>query len=498
MAGKQLSRRHLLKLGALMGIGALVGPQPVESASPALTDAAAPALSTGVAAYDSAYRKAIDVIAANSARGRFIAGESWPQLWTRDTAYAIDLACALVQPVAARNTLRSLTEHVGGIGACWAQDVCGHFGGWPNLTDAIAGTIGAWALYRVTGDAALLTWAYGVTANSLARAERDAYHADSGLFTGCASFMESNSAYPERYAWRGRLVGRTKALSTNLLYYRAYNLAGRMAQILGRTGRTFQARAEQLQAAINRRLWMPAQGYYAYLEDENGDQNTHMEGSGEAFAVLWGAADPIACARILTNVPVTDWGIPCQWPQYPEWMDYRREDPDYYHNGMVWPFVQGYWAWAAATQRRLTVFQRELERCLALTQRSDTIQEFYRPEDGAPDGSRRQLWSAAGLLSMIYHGLFGMAFQEDGITFAPVVPRTFDTIRLTNVTYRRSTLAITVRGAGARIVRFALDGQPAIHPRISAALTGPHTIDIQLGHRTGCPRAAPTRAADCF
>lgn len=60
-----------------------------------------------------------------------------------------------------------------------------------------------------------------------------------------------------------------------------------------------------------------------------------MEGSGEAFAVLWGVADRAAGARMLTNVPVTDWGIPCQWTQYAEWMDYRRSDPDYYHNGMV-------------------------------------------------------------------------------------------------------------------------------------------------------------------
>ena len=491
MSGKQISRRRALKLGALVGMHALVGPQPLLSAPRAPADAVAPGLFTGVAAYDSAYRKAVDVIVANSVDGRFIAGEGWPQVWTRDTAYAVDLACALIQPVASRSTLLSLTERVGGIGPCWIQDVCGHFGGWPNLTDAIAGTVGAWALYRVTGDAALLGWAYDVTANSLARAQRDAYDSKSGLFMGCASFMESNSAYPLRYAWHGRLVGRTKALSTNLLYYRAYSLVARMAQLLGRDGRAFQARADQLHIAINRRFWMPAQGYYAYLEDENGDQITHMEGSGEAFAVLWGAADWLASARILSNVPVTEWGIPCQWPQYPEWMDYRRTDPDYYHNGMVWPFVQGYWAWAAATQRRVSVFQRELEACLALTQRNDTIQEFYRPEDGAPDGSRRQLWSAAGLLSMFYRGLFGMDFQEDGITFAPIVPRTFESIRLTDITYRGSTLNIAVRGSGARITGFALDGQPQSRPYISATLTGPHTIDIELSTTAGCARPMP-------
>jgi hypothetical protein len=491
MASKQLSRRRLLKLGALIGIGALVGPQPLRAAPAAAGDAPAPSLSTGIAAYDAAYRKAVAVIAANSVDGRFIAGAGWPQVWTRDTAYAVDLACALIRPIASRNTLLGLTEQVAGIGACWVQDVCGHFGGWPNLTDAIAGTIGAWSLYRVTGDAELLGWAYDVTANSLARAERDAYDATTGLFTGCASFMESNSAYPRRYAWQGRLVGRTKALSTNLLYYRAYRLAARMAQLLERDGGRFQARAEQLGATINQRLWMPRLGYYAYLEDERGELNTHMEGSGEAFAVLWGLADRAASARMLTNVPVTEWGIACQWPQYPEWMNYRRDDPDYYHNGMVWPFVQGYWAWAAATQQRLSAFQRELEGCLALTQRNDTIQEFYRPEDGVPDGSRRQLWSAAGWLSMIYHGLLGMAFQGDGITFAPVVPRTFDSIHLTGVVYRRSTLDISVRGSGTRVARFLLDGQPQLRPQISATLAGPHTVDIQLSDRPRCVKRAP-------
>jgi hypothetical protein len=491
MANPQLSRRRLLKLGALIGIGTLVGPRPLWAAPQAASDSAAPDLLTGVAAYDSAYRKAIAVIAADTVDGRFIAGAGWPQVWTRDTAYAVDLACALIRPVASRNTLLSLTELVAGIGACWIQDVCGHFGGWPNLTDAIAGTIGAWSLYRLTGDAELLRWAYDITANSLARAERDAYDAEAGLFTGCASFMESNSAYPRRYAGRGRLVGRTKALSTNLLYYRSYSLAARMAQLLERDGGAFQARAEQLHAAINKRFWMPDQGYYAYLEDENGQLNTHMEGSGEAFAVLWGLADRAAGARMLSSVPVTDWGIPCQWPQYPEWMDYRRDDPDYYHNGMVWPFVQGYWAWAAVAQRRLSVFQRELEACLALTQRKGTIQEFYRPDGGVPDGSRRQLWSAAGWLSMIYHGLFGMAFQEDGITFAPVVPRTFESIRLVGVAYRGSMLDITVRGSGVRIARFALDGQLLARPHIGTTLAGRHTIDIQLDDAPRCVKPMP-------
>jgi hypothetical protein len=92
---------------------------------------------------------------------------------------------------------------------------------------------------------------------------------------------------------------------------------------------------------------------------------------------------------------------------------------------------------------------------------------------------------------MIYHGLFGMAFQEDGVMFAPVVPRTFETIRLTGVAYRRSTLNIIVRGSGTRIARFALDGQPQARPYISATLAGPHTVDIQLDDAPRCVKRAP-------
>ena len=28
-------------------------------------------------------------------------------------------------------------------------------------------------------------------------------------------------------------------------------------------------------------------------------------------------------------------------------MNYQTGESGYYHNGMIWPFVQGYWAWAA-------------------------------------------------------------------------------------------------------------------------------------------------------
>jgi hypothetical protein len=434
---------------------------------------------SGVAAYDAAYQKARRVIAADVKDGKFLAGQNWAQVWTRDTSYSVELACALLHPDVSKTTLLGLAQPVEGIGECWYQDKCGHFAGWPNLTDAIVGASGAWALYLVTGDRELLRPVYERTVRSLARAERDAFNPELGLFSGCASFMESNSGYPKKYAMRGDMLAKTYALSTCLLYYRGYTVAAQAAKALGEDVRPWREKAAKLKAAINARFWLPDKGYYAYFLDETGALNPRMEGLGEAFAILTGVADAGRARRILRSTPTTPWGFPCLWPQFEEWRDYKRDFAHYYHNGMIWPFVQGYWAWAASESRDLPAFTRELDALVKLSEKNDTFMELYRPEDGAPDGSPRQLWSASGFLSMIYHGLFGMDFQENGVRFAPVVPERFEQLRLGNLKYRDSELRIVVKGHGTGLRSFKVDGKPQ-NPFFDPAKTGPHEIEILM------------------
>ena len=435
---------------------------------------------SGVAAYDQAYRKARGVIAADVKDGQFLAGQNWAQVWTRDTSYSVELACALLHPDVSKTTLLGLTQSVAGIGECWYQDKCGHFAGWPNLTDAIVGASGTWALYLVTGDRELLRPIYERTLRSLQRAERDAYDSKTGLFKGCASFMESNSGYPKKYAMKGEMIGKTCALSTCLLYYRGYLVAAQAGEMLGEDVRPLREKAARLKEAINARLWQPDKGYYAYFLDENGVLDSRMEGLGEAFAILTGVADTKRANQILRSTPTTEWGFPCLWPQYEEWRDYKRDFAHYYHNGMIWPFVEGYWAWAASQMRDVPTFRRELDAAVKLSEKNDTFMELYRPEDGKPDGSPRQLWSASGFLSMIYHGLFGMAFEQDGIRFAPVVPERFQTLTLSNVKYRDAVLQITVKGSGTKIHEFKLDGKKQRQPVFPAASKGRHEIEISL------------------
>jgi glycogen debranching enzyme len=435
--------------------------------------------SSGVSAYDQAYQKARRVIAADVQDGKFLAGQNWQQVWTRDTSYSVELACALLHPEVSKTTLLGLSQSVEGIGDCWYQDKCGHFAGWPNLTDAIVGASGTWELYVVTGDRELLRPLFDRTVRSLQRAERDAFDAKLGLFRGCSSFMESNSGYPKDYAMKGERVGKTCALSTCLLYYRGYMVAVSSGEALGEDVRSFRDKAAKLKKAINARFWQADKGYYAYFIDETGALDPRMEGLGEAFAILTGVANEKKANSILKNTPTTSWGFPCLWPQYPEWRDYKRDFAHYYHNGMIWPFVQGYWAWAATDMKNVPVFARELDALVKLSEKNDTFMELYRPEDGKPDGSPRQLWSASGFLSMIYHGLFGMEFSEKGVAFAPVVPERFDELVLDNVKYRGAQLRIVLKGHGTRIRQFKMDGKSA-RPFIPASLTGSHQIEIVM------------------
>jgi glycogen debranching enzyme len=279
---------------------------------------------------------------------------------------------------------------------------------------------------------------------------------------------------------KGDLIARTYALSTCLLYYRGYLVAAQAGEALHHDTRALRDKAGRLKQAINAKFWLPNKGYYAYFLEASGEPNPRMEGLGEAFAILTDVADHQRARQILEATPTTDWGFPCLWPQFEEWKDYNRDFAHYYHNGMIWPFVQGYWAWAASQKKDVRTFGRELNALIRLSAKNQTFQELYRPEDGAPDGSPRQLWSASGFLSMIYHGLIGMDFQVDGVRFAPVVPEGYEEITLGEVKYRDAELNIKVKGHGTTVREFRLDGNSQRKHFLAAATKGTHEIEIRM------------------
>ncbi|KAL3910818.1 MAG: hypothetical protein SGILL_007540 [Bacillariaceae sp.] len=474
-------------------------------------------LHTGNDRIDTAYKLAMAELEANIATTKgnsydptdpyFIAGNGWTQLWTRDTSYAIELGAGLVRPDVSLTSLQKCTSMVpltetNGDGTLsskkkvvWYQDKCGHFGGWPNLSDAIVGARGAWSLYLYTGNTTFLEWAYDITVNSLKRAEQDVKH--HGLFHGCSSFMESNSGYPLKYALNGTLVGNTKALSTNMLYWNGYRLASEMGDILLMNNEEvghLRNQADKLREKIRDTFWQEDKGFYAYLHDENGNLVEQMEGLGEALVLLSEEFESSEhrVRSILGHTHRTEIGIPCLWPRF-DHGDIPNLDDDHhismrYHNGRIWPFVSGYFAIAAARKGRADIFTEEMIRLIDLSEQNNTFAEFYELDKTFPPKRRRQLWSDTGYMGMIYQGLFGMVFEVNGIIFIPTKSKLSsygfaemdETISLLNVKYRKAVLDIHVKGYGNRIKTFSINGETQKLPKVDATAEGKQVIEIEV------------------
>jgi hypothetical protein len=130
----------------------------------------------------------------------------------------------------------------------------------------------------------------------------------------------------------------------------------------------------------------------------------------------------------------------------------------------------------------VNVFQHELQSLQNLFHNSSSgeFREFYNL-DGTPAGGHQQLWSASCYLSMIFHGLFGMNFEESGIRFDPLVPSSFpDSIALVSVLYRDMALNITIEGSGMFVKQFYLDGSKQSDAFVPGDLTGSHSVRIVM------------------
>lgn len=465
-------------------------------------------LRSGDAAVDRCHALALETLDRNTKPFRdglldapvpcFLAGESYDTPWTRDCAYNVWNAGALLDPEAAHNTLLSVLLR---------EDGSVRIGG--QYWDAVAWVVGAWHYVCVTGDRDFLPLALEATANSLGFFERTEFDPATGLFMGPASYGDGVASYPEPYNDAGGSSGildypaahpeigkiRMKCLSTNCLYYGAYGRAAEMARALGRSERTdeWQRKAQALRDRINEHLWLAGEGRYGYFLGHDNELVAHMEGLGQSLAVLLQVADEDRAARLLSAQHVTPYGIPCVWPVFP-----RFQSPDGMsfgrHNGTVWPFIQGYWAEAAARHGRLDLFDRELTTLTTAVDRVANFYEIFHPLTGEPygglqidhgamrlwDSCPRQTWSATGYLRMIHQVLVGMDFVPDGLRFRPAVPERFGDVTLEHVPYRAARLDIRLRGRGTAIRAFHLDGERLDTPCLPADLRGSHRVELDL------------------
>ncbi len=365
--------------------------------------------------------------------GCFETGRLWNYVWTRDTAYAVDLGLAAMDPTRSLNSLAfKLSERRGGGDLQIVQDT-GSGGSYPVSSDRVAWALGAWELLRhlhgATRDA-FASRAYEAVRNTLEHDREVVFDPEDGLYFGEQSFLDwREQTYPEWTAADTVHLGMSKSLGTNLLHLRALELASFLADELGESAAStrYAGFAGDLRDAIRTRFWLEDEGGFSTFVTTGLDPAPvrRFDALASAFAVLFDVATEAQAARVMASYPHYGPGVAVIWPQ--------QQQTPIYHNRGEWPFVTAYWLRAAKHANNDAVAAKMMRALMRGAALNLSNMENFEASSGAPwrdEGassgpvvnSQRQLWSVAGYLSMVHHTLFGLEATDAGLAVRPYVP----------------------------------------------------------------------------
>jgi glycogen debranching enzyme len=418
------------------------------------------------------------------------AGADYARPWTRDGSLNGMMAGSLLEPGIAENTLWHITEK--------RQTVRGQW--WDRMIWVIA----AWHHYKVTGDRDFLRQACDCAAASLENHRREFFVEEYGLFRGPSHLCDGIAGYPDppavntdgQSSYCEDYPNLVYIMPTSLqaIYYGAYRAAADMARSLQREQSEitrWEGYAAELREQATRHLWVPELHRYGYFVHGKGPKagqlETHQEGAGLAYALLFGLADEQQSREIMDHFHNQPYGMTCVWPHFARFSDQRPGR----HNVLVWPQMNAYWALATLRRGRPDLFHWEFDNVTRLLHStSPDIREIYDSIHGTPNGgiqsgkqweaTHHQTWGATGYLGMIYRGIFGLQFDEDGIRFQPNLPAKWGVCRLNGLIYRDAKFNITLTGSGSQVARFELDGEVRRPAALPATTSGEHTVHIHL------------------
>ena len=437
--------------------------------------AAFPQYKSTVPMMDALYNMAIEEMENAIEPDRtFRTGKEWAGVWTRDISYSIILSMATLQPKVAEHSLLRKVKNNRVI-----QDT-GTGGSWPVSSDRMIWAVAAWEVYKTTGDQNWLAKAYQIIKNSIEDDLKNVYDPETGLVKGESSFLDwRDQTYPK---WmQSADIYSSENLGTNAVHYQTNVVLSKMAKLMKDepAAAKYAKIAVQIKTGINTLLWIPEKGYYGqYLYGRQFKiLSPRSEALGEALTVLFDIADPERQKSVVAQTPVTNFGIPCIYPQIPNIPPY--------HNDGVWPFVQSYWTLAAAKTGNAEAVVQSMSAiyrpaALFLTNKENFVSstgDFA----GTQVNSSNMLWSLSGNISMVYKVLFGIDMEEDALILKPFVPKILSGERsLNNFKYRNALLDIALSGYGNQIKTITLDGSPLPSAKIPASLSGQHKVVIVL------------------
>ena len=362
--------------------------------------------------------------------GCFETGALWTYVWTRDTAYSVDLGLALADPTRATNSLRfKLSARRDGSAPQIIQDT-GSGGSYPISTDRSVWALGARAaLSTLKGEerSRFELEAYEAMKNTIEHDRIMIYDPRDGLYRGEQSFLDwREQSYPEWVANDVVHLGMSKSLSTNIGHYALLSFVTELAERAGDVEQytTYSEWAESLKTSINDRLWLDDVGQYSTFIPTTLDPTAayRYDLLGSALAISTGVASEAQARRIISSYPLFPHGPAVQWPQL-------REIP-IYHNRGIWPFVTAYGLRAARKVGHPTAVNLLIESILSGAglnlsnmENLDAGTGLAFAEDGWLSGpvvnSRRQLWSVAGALGLFHEHIFGLTPSLEGLKVEP-------------------------------------------------------------------------------
>jgi hypothetical protein len=441
------------------------------------------------AVYNLSLEEAVKSINTDSYGEVFYTGTAWQKVWTRDTALSNLYSLAWVFPQISYNCEREKVKTGGGV-SVFEQDT-GTGGSYPVSTDKIITMLSVWETYLADGNKEHLSYFYDICNNTIMQDMNVAYDNDAGLFRGETCGLDwRDQTYPdwtsETYDSGLSTIAESKTASVNAIYCRVLEIMSKAAKILGKGEKAEQAwakMAQDLSAKIKDRLWNKNLGLYSsweYPEFMGSVLAEKADVLGNGFALWFDIGTDSQLKDITENYRLVPYGADTVYPQK---QGKLKNANKIYHNFGIWPGWDSILMVGAGYHNNKALAEEIFNSNVHGAATSLTNKEVINYRTGEGVESDQQLWSIAGTLAGYYRVMFGMNYDEDGITFNPYIPSWMKgPFELSNFKYRNATLKINLSGEGDKVKSFKVDGAAKdiasyVFPNDSK---GSHTIDIVM------------------
>ncbi len=441
------------------------------------------------AVYNLTLEEAVKSINTDSYGEVFYTGTNWQKVWTRDTALSNLYSLAWVFPEISYNCEREKIKKSGDV-SVFEQDT-GTGGSYPVSTDKIITMLSVWETYLADGDEDHLSYFYDVCSNTIKQDMNVAYDNDAGLFRGETCGLDwRDQTYPdwtsETYDSGLSAIAESKTASVNAIYCRVLEIMSKAAKVLGKGEEAEQAwakAAKDLKAKISERLWNKDLGLYSsweYPEYMGSPLAWKADVLGNGFALWFNLGSDSQLDGICENYPLVPYGADTVYPQK---QGKLKNADKIYHNFGIWPGWDSILMVGAGYHNNKALAEEIFNSNVRGAATSLTQKEVINYRTGEGVESDQQLWSIAGTLAGYYRVMFGMNYDENGITFNPYIPNWMQgPFELSNYKYRNAKLTIKLSGEGDKVKSFKVDGKSEdaasyVFPNNS---TGSHTIEIVM------------------